>query len=349
MAWCYDGGTPSHCEEPDTVHPALQTAAATGVGSLPHRDAAQAAEFALRCAPDLPFVPTLPRRSPAEGMIAQAVVGLRGVSVGPYGAITVDAARLDPDAPVVTDIGHDAYAGLRAFLAAAKGRRGPIKWQFTGPLTLGATLANAGVEAQRAFAVAGAAVRAHVRALHAEISAALPECPQLVVIDEPMAEELSSRSFPLAPDEAIDLLSGALASLEKLGTGAPATGVHCCATPDWSSVIASGPTVLSMPARPYALSIAGYLSRFLRAGGWIMWGAIPTDGPLIDAPRLLWSHLTTLHDGLVQRGCDRGQLLTQALYSPACGLGLHDESVAERVFTLLGELTSKAQASSAVF
>jgi hypothetical protein len=276
-------------------------------------------------------------------MIAQAVVGLSGVSVGPYGAITVDASRLDPDAPVVTDIDHDAFGGLRAFLRAAAGRQGPIKWQFTGPITLGLILVNAGVEAPRAFAVAGAAVQAHVRSLHDTIGAALPGCQQLVVLDEPMAEELTSRTFPLAPDEAIDLLSGSLASLEQLGRGGPITGVHCCATPDWSSLIAAGPALLSIPCRPYVLSIAGYLSRFLRAGGWIMWGGVPTDGPLVDNPRLLWSHLSKMHDGLVQRGCDRTQLLTQALYSPACGLGLHSDVIAERVFTLLGELADVAK------
>ncbi len=325
---------------PNLVHPALLTAAATGVGSLPHRDADEAAEFSLRWAPELPFVPTLPRRSPAEGMIAQALVGLNGVSVGPYGAITVDVARLDPAAPVATDLDHDSFGGLRAFLAAARGRRGPVKWQFTGPLTLGLTLVNAGVEPHLAFAVAGAAVRAHVGALRAAIAEELPGCAQLVVLDEPMAEELSSRAFPLATDEAIDLLSGALAPLETVGPDAPATGVHCCATPDWSSLIAAGPTVLSIPTRPFVVSIAGYISRFLRSGGWVIWGAIPTDGPLIDTPRLLWSHLNVVHEGLVQRGVDRQQMLAQAMYSPACGLALHSEVVAERVFALLGELVS---------
>lgn len=322
------------------VHPALMTAAATGVGSLPHRDADEAAEFSLRCAPDLPFVPTVPRRSPAEGMIAQALVGLNGVSVGPCEAIAVDVARLDPNAPVATDLDHDAFGGFRAFLTAARGRRGPIKWQFTGPITLGLTLVNAGVEPQLAFEVAGTAVRSHVRALRALIAEELPGCPQLVVLDEPMAEELSSRNFPLGTDEAIDLLSGALAPLETVGADAPATGVHCCAAPDWSALIAAGPTVLSIPTRPFVVSIAGYISRFLRAGGWVIWGAIPTDGPLIDTPRLLWSHLNVVHEGLVQRGVDRQQMLTQAMYSPACGLALHSEVVAERVFALLAELVS---------
>ena len=213
------------------MHPALQTAAATGVGSLPHRDADEAAEFLLRFAPELPFAPTLPRRSPAEGMIAQALVGLNGVSVGPNGAITLDVARLDPEAPVATDLGHDAFGGLRAFLRAASGRHGPIKWQFTGPVTLGLTLANAGAPPELAFAVAGHAVRSHVGAAAGgdrRRAAGLSAAGRARRAD---GRGDVSRWFPLATDDAIDLVSGALAPLEAVGPDAPATGVHCCAAP----------------------------------------------------------------------------------------------------------------------
>ena len=86
--------------------------AATGIGSLPHRSVHDAAAFALR-EYDLPAIPTLPRRSPAEGMIAQALVGIAGVTLGQYGSIAVDVDRLDPEAPVATDLGHDAFGGLR--------------------------------------------------------------------------------------------------------------------------------------------------------------------------------------------------------------------------------------------
>ena len=80
-------------------------------------------------------------------MIAQALVGISGVTLGQYGSIAVDVDRLDPEAPVATDLGHDAYGGLRAFLATAAARqlRGPVKWQFTGPVTLGAALTRVGV------------------------------------------------------------------------------------------------------------------------------------------------------------------------------------------------------------
>ena len=95
----------------------LRSGAATGVGSLPHRSVHEAAAFALR-EYDVPAIPNLPRRSPAEGMIAQAVVGINGVTLGQYGSIAVDVASLDPNAPVRTDLGQRR-------LRAASGRSSP--------------------------------------------------------------------------------------------------------------------------------------------------------------------------------------------------------------------------------
>ena len=107
----------------------------------------EAAAFALR-EYDLPAIPTLPRRSPAEAMIAQALVGIAGVTLGQYGSIAVDVEALDPGAPVVTDLSNDAFVGIRTFLAtaSARGLQGPVKWQFVGPVTLGAALTRAGFE-----------------------------------------------------------------------------------------------------------------------------------------------------------------------------------------------------------
>src|SRR5262245_34472397 len=108
---------------------------ATGIGSLPHTDPRAAADFVLEHLPDLPAVPTLPRRSVHEGMIAQAVVGVRGVTIADDGTLVVDHRRLDPKAQIIPDLGHPAFTGLQAFLDTAKGRRGPVKWQLTGPIT----------------------------------------------------------------------------------------------------------------------------------------------------------------------------------------------------------------------
>ena len=314
---------------------AVRPGAVTGVGSLPHRSAHDAAAFALR-EYDLPAVPTLPRRSPAEGMIAQAVVGIAGVALGQYGSIAVDVDALDADAPVHTDLANDAFTSMRTFLATAtaRGLRGPIKWQFVGPVTLGAALTRVGVPADRAFAVAAGAVRAHVTALAAAVAEALPESPQLVWLDEPWFGELMLPGFPIAPEPAIDLLSGAMAVLEPVAT----VGVHCCADADIASLLDAGPAVLSVPVDDKLADVAGYLARFLHRGGRIAWGVVPTDGPIATTSERLWRQLSDVWCELVVRGCDPVVLRQHSLVTPHCGLGLHTPSVADRVVRLTREV-----------
>ncbi len=316
----------------------LRPGAVTGVGSLPHRSADEAATFALR-EYDVPAIPSLPRRSPAEGMIAQALVGIAGVTLGQYGSIAVDAERLDPAAPVATDLGHDAYGGLRAFLATATARelRGPVKWQFTGPVTLGAALCRVGVPVDRAFAVAAEAVRAHVAAVSTAVASALPSSPQVVWLDEPWFGELMSPGFPIAPDPAIDLLSTAMAALEVRAAVA-SVGVHCCAGADVASLLAAGPAMLSLPLDARLVTVAGYLARFLDNGGTIAWGVLPTDRPIATTSDRVWRLLSEVWRELVARGCDPLDLRRRCLVTPACGLGLHTPSVAERVVRLTREI-----------
>jgi hypothetical protein len=313
----------------------LRPGAATGIGSLPHRSVDDAAAFALR-EYDVPAIPSLPRRSPAEGMIAQAVVGINGVTLGQYGSIAVDAHALDPGAPVATDLANDAFGGMRAFLAAAgaRGLRGPVKWQFVGPVTLGVALIRIGVHPDIAFAVAGRAVRAHVTTITAAVNAALPDSPQIVLFDEPWFGDLMHEGFPIAPDPAIDLLSGAMAALEPVAT----VGVHCCATVDVASLLAAGPGVLSVPASAAIADVAGYLVRFLEHGGRVAWGAVSTDGPIPTSNERTWRELCDVWAALVERGCDPVQLRQRSLVTPHCGLGLHTPAVAERVCRLTREI-----------
>ena len=166
------------------------------------------------------MIPSLPRRSPAESLIAQAVVGTPGITLGQYGAIAVDLDRLDPEAPVVTDLASDGFGGFRAFLdhAAASGIAGStVKWSFAGPVTLGVALLRAGAPAEIAFDVA-AAIRALARDRpRRAVADALPGSPQLVVLDEPAMADLMSPDFALPPDAAVDLLSTAMAAGEPFG------------------------------------------------------------------------------------------------------------------------------------
>lgn len=300
---------------------------ATGIGSLPHRNAHEAAHFALRATPELPTVPTLPKCSPAEGMIAQAVVGIPGISVGHYGSLLVDARRIDPQAEVTTDVEHGAFAGLRAFLEAARGHQGPVKWQFTGPVTLGSALRRAGVPTELAFDVAMNTVRSHLASIHDLVQRELPGCSQVVFIDEPDLASLMDESFPIAPETAIDLMSGALAVIEGRAT----MGLHSCSTVDPAILAATGPAILSLPVSSSLVAHSGALAGFLDRGGVIAWGVVPTHGPVMASAERSWKKLTALWCDLVQGGCDAMRLRQQSLVTPACGLANHTETTADIV------------------
>jgi hypothetical protein len=310
----------------------LPAGASTGIGSLPHRDAPAAALLALD-ATTIPFVPSLPRRSPAEGMIAQAVVGISGVTLGQYGSIAVDLALLDPDHPVLTELHHDAFGGLRAFLDEAKRRHltGLLKWQITGPLTLALALQRAGAPTAVAFEVAVRAVQQRASFVLAHVSRELPGVEQVVLLDEPALASLHLAHFPLAPDLAIDTLSAALAVIEPQALA----GVHCCGHPDLASLLAAGPEVVSIPVSSVTPADAGYLAGFFDRGGVVAWGVVATDGPVPHSADRPWRVLSELWCALVNAGCDPVLLRLQSMVTPMCGLGLHSPQIAANVLGLV--------------
>ena len=312
------------------------------IGSLPHLSFVEAITLSVS-ATDVVTIPSLPRRSPAESMIAQALIGIDGISTGQYGSISVDPSRINARTPVRTDLAHDAFGGFRSFLDGAADFAGPVKWQMVGPITLGMSLMRAGVPAATAFDVAVRAVRGHVQNMLTAVAEALPDHEQIVVLDEPEFGGIREPGFPLAPDVAVDLLSGALAVIEPVAV----SGVHCCGDADLASLIAAGPALLSIPAGMHLLESAGYIQRFLERGGWIAWGAVPTDGPIPLSAERPWKKLCDLWCQLVQRGCNPALLRQQSLITPACGLGLHSPAVAERVLRINAELSSRVRDQAA--
>ena len=328
----------------------LTSGLCTAIGSLPHRDERAAAQFALAATPHLPSIPSLPKRSPAESMIAQAVVGIRGVSIGQYGSLLVDAASVSPVAPVTTDLDNDAFAGMRAFLDAVKLMKAndsqpfeipAVKWQFTGPVTLGLALVRAGVPESTAFDVAVRTVRTHVRHIFEAVAEVLPHAQQVVFIDEPELGELMDESFAIAPDIAIDLMSGALAAVEHEAIA----GLHCCADIEIAPLLAAGPSVLSVPVRDSLVDDAGQIAKFLHNGGTIAWGVVPTDGPMTTTPERSWRKVTALWTELVRAGCDPTLLHRQALVTPACGLALHSESSATRIIEHVSDIGERIRST----
>jgi methionine synthase II (cobalamin-independent) len=303
---------------------------------------------------EIATIPSVPRRSIAESMLGQAAVRMPGLAVDADGMLEVDgrnAPGTDPgDLSVAAVVDTDAFVGFRSFLDLAGKVRfdgSPVKWQLTGPVTLGVALEQAGLDRRSAFELASASVRSSLMELSATVTEALPNSPQLVVIDEPSLTALMTPGFPIPPDEAIDRMSGAMAAL-------PATtvaGVHCCGPVDVATMLASGPGLISLPVSADLVDWAGYLSRFIDDGGIVAWGVIATGGPVPSVAERPWRELSDLWCALVQRGCDPVRLRTNSLVSPQCGLAPFSVSVARRIARLAGDVGKrvKDQASATRF
>lgn len=315
----------------------------TGIGSLPHEDTDEATRFSFEHHPLLPASPSLPRRSPFEGMIAQAAWGIPGVLVLDDGSLLVEEGSVDL-AMGLTDpgIGGEPFVGLRTFLDALDGWAAPFKLQLTGPVTLGLALHAIGVAPERAFGIAAEAVGARIDAtLHASVLAA-PAATPVLFVDEPGLCAALQPGFPLDLGTTLDLVSSAMARVQRRAVA----GLHCCGRADWQAVLQTGPQILSLPVGAGIVDHAGSLADFLEAGGWVAWGAVPTDGPISDSVDLLWRRMRTEWGQLVAGGCDPALLRERALITPACGLVDLDTYQAHVVVSLTAEISERVEATA---
>jgi len=328
----------------------LRPGLATACGSLPHAGAGEAVDLLLEALPGLPAAPSLPNRDPAEGMLGQGAWGMAGVTVQPDGSLAAepDSVGAGTVGDGADDLPRPAFASTLDFLGELAARRwtGPVKLQHTGPVTLGSALVAAGVAPRRAYPAAGVAVTHRARSLVAAARWRLPSSPLVVVVDEPSLAVATLGDAPIGVEEAVDLVSGALAAVEADAV----SGLHCCAPADWGAVLRAGPQVLSLPVDVATTLRAPDIGPFLERGGWIAWGAVPTGGPLGPVggggvPRL-WRALAARWHVLADGGVDPVLLRRRALVTPACGLARHDEAQAALALHLTAELGERVAAGT---
>ncbi|MBI4972205.1 MAG: hypothetical protein HZC16_00110 [Candidatus Omnitrophica bacterium] len=123
------------------------------------------------------------------------------------------------------------------------------------------------------------------------------------------------------------------------------TGVHCCGNTDWSIFTAvKSIDIISFDAFSFLDKFVLYaqdLKDFLKRGGIICWGIVPTqEFSGKETAQLLTDKITAGIDILAKKGLSRNLLLENLLLSPACGLGTLDTKKAESIFNLLQQTSS---------
>lgn len=309
--------------------------AATGVGSLPGTDIAEAQRIVLGELPDLPHLPELPARGPGADLVGRTAGLLVDLPVELYAARWRAAARPGVDRRRTLDL---AERDLDQMTEQAEGYVGPFKVQAAGPWTLaaeidlpvgGRMLRDAGAVRDLTASLAEG-LTGHV----AEVRARVPGASVILQLDEPwlpavLAGRVPTESgFAMLPAVEPETATTALREvIEKAGV--PVV-VHCCAPGVPVGLIRSAGAVavgldLAPLVEPDAKAGGGVsqldqLGEALDAGLGLFAGAVPTKVPdaarapssaeVADKVRALWSRL----------GFPLSTVADQVVVTPACGL-----------------------------
>lgn len=314
---------------------------ATGIGSLPGLDFAEAARAVLGECADFPYVPELPARGIIAGMTgrALAMIDELGFDLQPAGWRLTDAPGVD----------HRRAKSLLAqdldvFEELSQGYEGPLKIQVAGPWTVAATverprgdrlLADIGARREVAEALA-LGLTAHL----ADVRKRVPGAHLHVQVDEPALPAVLAGSIPTASGfhrhRSVDL-PRAVALLEPLFgvINAAATSIaHCCAdVPPVDLFRSAGAQALSLDVTHLAAASYDPLGSALDDGRRVHLGIIGTTPvePISDARVVERAH--RLLDML---GFAAEELRDQLVLTPACGLANANPAEVRTMMRTLG-------------
>jgi methionine synthase II (cobalamin-independent) len=294
---------------------------ATGIGSLPGTDPAEAVRMVLGLLPDLPFLPELPARgqhADLAGRSAALLVDLP-VDLQPAGwRLTSGRSR---DAARARDLlSYDLDA-----LQEAAERPPALKLQCAGPWSLAAllelprgdrVLADPGAVDDLAQSLAEGLAR-HL----ADVAARLPGTRLVLQLDEPSLPAVLAGAIPTASGFGRLPAPAASRAVEVLATvlgAAESTVVHCCAPQVPVALLRkAGAGAVSLDASLLTRRDDDALGEAVEAGAGLLLGVVPAlDAPLPDLAAML-----APVQGLWRRlGQDPALLPATVVVTPTCGM-----------------------------
>jgi len=335
----------------------LPDCATLAIGTVPHRDPLEAVEFMLRHHPECPSWPQLPRADFREGMYVQYAEGMPAAVVDTEARRVYFQAERAPEelasfyesymagdmerCAISTDYARGfAPAMERMPLAGARF----IKGQVTGPASFGLTVTD---EANKPVLYHADLFEAVVKALACKgrwqverFRQAAPGQTPIVFFDEPYLTQVGSALISLPPDQVRGNLNECFAAIDGL------TGIHVCGGTDWGLLSTTDAGILHFDAADHSREFLIYeneLAAFLERGGMLGWGIVPTDERAMKAEAAtLAEEVLSLAErvaGYSRAAGDVESVLRRSFISEACGTGTLGLDLAERCFSLAGEVS----------
>lgn len=340
--------------------------AATGIGTLPHIDAAAAVGDVLARLKEMPYWPQLPQADPCEDMSPQYAPALAPLLASQAGSRQVEAfgslsreealagfyERLLVGPRESFGLTPDCAAGFFAFVETvgqADADAFPwLKGHVTGPVTMGLGVPG---EDGKALLYDDEVAEALAQGLGAAAAAQVEQMaplgrPALIFIDEPGLSGFGSAFTPIARERVLELLGATFATARERAE--MVIGVHCCGNTDWALLVEAGADVLNLDSDSYGEHLLLYpeaVAQLLDRGGAVAWGAVPTsEFQGTETASGLWENLRGLLNALEDKGLDRALLASQALVTPACGMGGLDLEDSLAILELTAGVSALARA-----
>lgn len=165
--------------------------------------------------------------------------------------------------------------------------------------------------------------------------------PVAIFIDDPVIDSCGRFDrISVSKDEVQAELSEFADFVRKFGGIA---GVHSCSNLDWSILFGADLDIISFDTYQFADSFALYaalIHEFLKNGGVVAWGVVPTDGMALAEENIesLSKQFRNYIKQLTDKGVDPQLIYTQSLITPACGAGTLTTNEAQSIYQLTAEL-----------
>jgi methionine synthase II (cobalamin-independent) len=298
--------------------------AATGVGSLPGTDIAEAQRLVFGELPELPHLAELPDRGPGADMIGRGAGLLVDMPVQLYAGRWQVAPRPGVDLRRTADLRD---RDLDQLAEQGEGFAGTLKVQAAGPWTLAASidLAIGGRLLRDAGAVRdltdslAEGLRRHV----ADIQKRLPRATVLLQLDEPSLPAVIAGHVPtesgLSAYRAVDGPDAATGLRTVVEAAGVPVVVHCCAA-DLPLTVVRDAGAAAVGLDLALVTDLDPLGEALEAGLGLFAGVAPAQPPadgramtskqVAERVRTLWTRLSFPAE----------QLPRQVVITPACGL-----------------------------
>jgi hypothetical protein len=340
----------------------------TAMGIMPHRDVERALELALSL--DIPFWPQLPKVSLYEDMYVQASQNFPGITIDfDKERLVFNTARFEQelDEYFVEMDNLEAFAltteysrVFHKFLSKELQDYKAIRGQVTGPVSFGLKVLDEDLKPiiynEEVRAILFDFIQRKVNIQYQELRKRNPNA--FVWVDEPglsyVFSGFSGYNDQHAREDYLTFVEG----LEG------PKGLHLCAEVNLPYLLELGVEILSFDAyqiefmpEEYASSVAD----FIKSGGVISWGIIPTESTALAAqtPETLSGILSNYWEVISEStGLSLNQIARQALLAPArcclsdlgqintngktvseCQVASVEEGLVEKAFAFLSEVS----------